>query len=180
MRIAFFVLVLLIGPSIALSRGVPRLTYAQLMEESDLVVIVHSLGTRDATKDDKIIPFEDEGDLYTPIFTKFSILAVLKGQHEGETLELCHYKSKPKARSITGLSEAVLNGPSLVWFTTRSDEKIRQFDRSWMTQVSNDFVLFLKSDDQERLTFVTGQFDALASVRQIHDPLPQSVSPNPR
>ncbi|WP_182866981.1 hypothetical protein [Stieleria mannarensis] len=171
---ALTLVVLLTGPNLTFARGVPSLSYAQLMEQSDLVVIVHSLGTRASNNDDKIVPVEPARDYLAPVFTKFKVLTVLKGQHGEKTLELCHYKYKPDSPGIG-------NGPLLVWFPTREDNEIRQSDKhgSWMMRVPNDFVLFLKRDSQERLTFVTGQFDAAPSVRQIHDPLPPSMRPDP-
>ncbi|KAA5538636.1 hypothetical protein FYK55_26865 [Roseiconus nitratireducens] len=175
MRIVFLTLfVMLAGPILAFGRGVPALSYAQLMEQSDLVVIVHSLGTRDPVRNDAIVPVEPARDYLTPIFTKFQVLAVLKGRHEGETLELCHYKYKPD-------SPGVGNGPLLVRFPKAEDNEIRQSDKhgSWMMRVPNDFVLFLKTDSEGRLTFVTGQFDAEPSVRQIHGPFPSSMRPGP-
>lgn len=171
---AVLLFVMLTGPSFSFDRPVPRLSYAQLMEESDLVIVVHSLGTRDPVENDKIVPVEPMRDYLAPIFTKFEVLAVLKGKHTEKTLELCHYKIKPDAPGIG-------NGPQLVWFPQRIGDEISQNDKHgfWMQRVANDFVLFLKKDDQRRLTFVTGQFDAQPSIRQIHDPLPPSMRPDP-
>ncbi len=100
------------------------------------------------------------------------MLAVLKGKHTEKTLELCHYKYRPDAPGVG-------NGPELVWFPSREHDEISQNDEHgyWMQQVPTDFVLFLKKDERGQLTFVTGQFDAKPSVRQIHDPLPPSMRP---
>jgi len=47
----------------------------------------------------------------------------------------------------------------------------------WVTgRIDNDFVLFLKRDDAERWTFVTGQYDAELSVRQITSPIRSGVT----
>jgi len=160
--------------SSAVARPVRYLTYAQLMEESDLVVIVHALETRSAKEGDPIVPVEPVRDYLTPIITKFEVLAVLKGKQDSKNLELCHYKYKPDA-------PGVLNGPLLAWFPTRDGDVIRHSNRHgvWMVHVPTDFMLFLKRDDEGRLTFMTGQIDAEASVRQVHDPFPFSMRPDP-
>jgi len=158
----------------ALARKVLHPTYAQLMKESDLVVIVHALETRPAKDGDSIVPVDHGPDYLTPIITTFEVLAVMKGTQDSKTLELCHYKYKPDG-------PGVLNGPLLVWFPTRDDDVIQHRDRrgAWTITVPTEFVLFLRRDDEGRLTFVTGQFDAEPSVKQMHDPFPFSMHPRP-
>lgn len=97
------------------------------MDSSELVVIVHSLGTRDGKESDKVVAVESGADYLVPVFTKFQVLAVLKGKHTEKTLELCHYKYRPDAPGVG-------NGPMLVWFPSREHDEISQNDEDgyWM------------------------------------------------
>lgn len=117
----------LTGPSFSFDRPVTRLSYSQLMDSSELVVIVHSLGTRDGKESDKVVAVESGADYLVPVFTKFQVLAVLKGKHTEKTLELCHYKYRPDAPGVG-------NGPMLVWFPSREHDEISQNDEDgyWM------------------------------------------------
>lgn len=175
MRIATLSLSLLLCfATSAVARRVPSLTYQELMEESDLVVIVHAKNTRPPRKGEGIASLEyvstsmggrlkshpvdsAELDRFTAVFTEFQVLAVVKGQHDSDTLEICHYKFKS--------SQQLQNGPSFVVFPSGNSTIVR--GKTWSGVVANDFMLFLKYDTERRLTFLTGQYDPEYSVKQI-------------
>ncbi len=66
--VGLLLLVNLTGLSFSVDRPVPRLSYSQLMDSSELVVIVHSIGTRDRTESDKVVAVESGADYLVPVF----------------------------------------------------------------------------------------------------------------
>jgi len=163
MRIITTIALLLVPLVYSFARPVDVKTYSELMREAELVLIVHATAWRPATDDDDIVPIESDLESLAPIFTKFNVLTVLKGEYDGDTFELCHYRYTPFSRRIG-------NGPLLAWFDTA--ENMGASGYGWVTgRIDNDFVLFLKRDEAERWTFITGQYDAELSVRQITSPI---------
>lgn len=164
MRILFVASLVLTSVGHTFAGHMNAKTYAQLMEEADLVVIVHAIGWRPPNDGDNIVPLDREHPSLTPVFTKFNVLAVLKGDHGEATFEICHYKYRPfSARRLGKFS------PNIAWFETSDSRGVR--GDGWMGRADNDFMLFLKRDAAGRWTFVTGQYDAELSVRQITNPI---------
>ncbi len=168
--------------SVAHGRLVPARTYKELLNASDLVLIVHATTTRQPGVDDTIVPLEEvlvpmgapesvrpldaqEMNRFTALITEFDVLGTVKGTHDADKLTLCHYAYKAGAQELG-------NGPAFVSFPTDTSTKVR--GERWSGGVANDYILFLKYDSQKRLTFVTGQYDPEYSVKQITSPLPQN------
>jgi hypothetical protein len=142
------------------ARQIEDWPYNKLFKKADLVVIVKPLSVRDATEKDKAVPPEGK-DYLVGVVTKFKVLHVVKGEYKEKELELVHFKLKK--------GTMILNGPSLVSFHTKS---IRISGDSWSGGAENEYMLFLKSGKDKRLTFVSGQFDPELSVKQVTSPLP--------
>jgi hypothetical protein len=166
--------------SVAYGRPVPARTYKELLDASDLVLIVQAATTRQPRADDAIVPLEEvlvlmgepesiraidgrEMDRFTAVITEFDVLGIVKGTYDGDLLTICHYAYKADGQELG-------NGPAFVSFPTDNLTKVR--GERWSGDVANDYLLFLKYDSRKRLTFVTGQYDPHYSVKQITSPLP--------
>ena len=99
------------------ARPVPVLTYAELFEQADCVLIVHPISTRDARQGDPLVetPREVGRTYLTPVVTRFKVLSVVKGEIASKEILVPHYRldwDKAKSNGIFGIG----NGPSLVIF----------------------------------------------------------------
>jgi hypothetical protein len=162
-QLALAVLLLAGTPTLAIGRLINLMTYEELLAESNVVVIVHSLSTRMANPTDSVVPLGKTHDSLEPVFTRFRTLATLKGDAAKE-FELCHYRHKDSKNA-----SAITNGPLLVGFPTHAKEGV-EWSGEWMGPSNNDYILFLVRDDSGRLTFVNGQFDAQLSTRKLTSP----------
>jgi hypothetical protein len=142
------------------AREIEDWPYDKLFKTADLVVIVQPLSVRDAAEKDKAVPPYGR-DYLVGIVTNFKVLHVVKGEYKETELELVHFKMKPGSH--------IGNGPLLVSFHTGS---IAIRGNGWSGGAANDYMLFLKSNKEKRLDFVSGQFDPELSVKQMTHPLP--------
>jgi hypothetical protein len=153
-RIAAIVIVYLVAAcSECHARQIENWPYEKLFKTAEVVVIGKPVSVRDATEKDKAAPPHGEQYL-VGVVTKFEILHVVKGKHDGKELELVHFRLKQKEALI-------LNGPLLVSFHTKP-----------VRGTENEYMLFLKAGKDERLEWVSGQFNAAYSVKQMTSPLP--------
>ncbi|EMI24858.1 hypothetical protein [Rhodopirellula europaea] len=179
-HLALAIVVSTLLASAAFARLVPARTYEELLQESDLIVIVHARSTNAPNADDTVVPLEylsvamgepdtvaplDPTELarFTAVITDFDVLGVVKGKLDAKRLKICHYRYKHGAEELG-------NGPSFVSFPTERYTEVSGDRRRG--GIANDFMLFLKYDSHRRLTFVTGQYDPEYSVKQISSPLP--------
>src|SRR5262249_17525974 len=87
--------------------------------------------------------------------TKFCVVSVLKGKHQGEKLTLFHFRERLPSEG--GPLEWV-NGPLLASF---SEEKARK----------RDYLLYLKKRPDGRYECVSGQVDSLFSAWTMSNPM---------
>ncbi len=161
-RLAIAAFIVAVIPTQAIGRTIDLKTYEQLLAESDVVVIVHALSTRNTKPGDDVVPLAREDDSLEPVFTRFRTLALLKGDAAKE-FDLCHYRYNESKRV-----SVVTNGPMLVEFPTHANQG--ELWKEWMGPGNNDYILFLVRDDSDRLTFVSGQFDPELSTRKLTSP----------
>lgn len=156
---------------VGLARPVPLLSYDQLLQRADVVLIVRPVATRDAAEGDPIIGLEpSREDTLTPVVTSMRVLAVVKGACEEKSLLLPHYRMDwPKAKR-NGIG-AIANGPNLVTFaaTAASGEALNFLDVPW----DGDCLLFLVKRPGGGYDFVTGQIDPKFSVFHLGRETPE-------
>lgn len=157
------VLIFACAMSNAVLRRVNRLTYSELLEQSDVVIVVRPGLTRGAIDGDPIAEVEDKSDLrfLVPVVTPVKVLAVMKGQCKDADFLFPHFRANTGDKE-TGLG--IMNGPCLVDF----HEPLADTDDGYPR--GDDFIFFLKKNKNGTLTFVTGQFDAMYSVFQFGKP----------
>jgi hypothetical protein len=144
--------------SLLTNRQIEDWPYEKLFKRAELIVIVKPIEVRDANSQDSAKPPEDylEG-----VATKFKLLHVVKGEQKQDKLEVVHFKLKKGTQ--------IGNGPLLVSFHTKP---FALEGDGWARNVTEStYMLFLKREKDERLNFVSGQFDPALSVKQILDPL---------
>ena len=157
------------------ARVVPHWSYHRLFDESDLVLLVHVTGTRDAVSKDPVVPLdkESDGERLTAVVTEMNVLAVLKGDYKRKIFVLPHYRldwTKLHARGMT----TITNGPNLAHFESEPKDISGP---GWGAKVDIDYMVFLKHAPNGLYRCVTGQVDSEFSVRQMHLPLPNRDEP---
>lgn len=142
------------------ARLIENWPYERLMEESDLVVVakVESFSEFDGTTE---IP-QFQGTIVPKIGT-FRVAGILKGEHEGETLELVHCQ-------LANDQFFPPNGPLLAQFET-TGRLIRIETEgeagSLIQEGQPSYLLFLKRREDGRYEPVAGQVDSELSVRRM-------------
>lgn len=147
----------------AFSRRVNRLTYTELLERADVVLVVRPGLTRDAQPGDPLAEVEDKSDerFVLPVVTPVKVLAVVKGECKHTDFLFPHFRANTGDKE-TGLG--LQNGPCLVKFHEPQIETDDEFPRG------HDFIFFLKKSKDGAMTFVTGQCDAEFSVFRLGNP----------
>ena len=124
-------------------------TLKELQNESDLIVVVRPVSWRIPDDPKMVVPISWNHESLLAIITTFDVETIFKGDHQGRTLELCHYKHRSFYPHL---------GPNigLATFTDNLDDKV---------QMADQYLLYLKRDQLGRLTFVSGQDDPRRSIR---------------
>ncbi len=142
------------------ARLIENWPYERLMEESDLVVVAtaESFSEFDGTTEIPIF----EGTIVPQIGT-FHVGGVLKGGHEGETLDLVHCR-------LADDQFFPRNGPLLAKFETTGRLIRIETEGETGTLVQEgqpSYLLFLKRREDGRYEPVAGQVDSELSVRRV-------------
>jgi len=137
------------------ARPVMRPSLDQLLEESELVLVVRPISVRNAHDSERIVPVSHGLEYLFPVFTTFKVVSVLKGDYADVEFELCHYRFKSFTRRPG-------NGPLLVDF----------FDptKSERSETQGEYILFMKRHESGLWTFMTDQYDPEPSVRELLPP----------
>jgi hypothetical protein len=143
------------------ARRIEDWPYDKLSKHASLVVIVQPLAVREAKAKDGLKFPGGGARVLTGIVTTFKVLAVVKGEHKNEKLEIAHFRVKDGV--------IIANGPLLVYFHNRPG-KGETVETSGV--IKKNFMLFLKKDKSGRLEFVSGQMDPSLSVREMVEPSP--------
>ena len=138
----------------AMARPVENWDDERLLKSADVVVIATATGTRDDGPAHGLLVGQT---------TSFDVKVVLKGQVEGKTISLSHYRLKDGA-----IEE--INGQCFVRFRTKGpvltvNGQPIQLDRP-------DYLLYLKANADKAFEPVSGQFDPQFSVREMYYSLP--------
>ncbi|MDM4019418.1 hypothetical protein [Roseiconus lacunae] len=99
----------------------------------------------------------------TACITPMKVLAVLKGDFEGNELVLPHYRMDWEKASINGI-QGIGNGPSLVVFAKKRTDEPDSDD----TPLDRDYIIFLTKREDGQCDFVTGQVDPSFSVFRLN------------
>ena len=162
-RLAFLA-VCVVAPTVAvMARPVTILSYRELLDQSDVVLIVRATEIREAREGDPIATTSRESSLryLTAIVTKFRVLAAIKGDFTQKTFVLAHFRLDMAKAERNGLA-GVGNGPNLASF------RMPKMDYDDDIPSDGDAIIFLKRDQDGNLTPVTGQFDSAFSVVRVH------------
>jgi hypothetical protein len=155
---SLFILVLLLFSGLFQShaRLMSVLTYQQLFDRSDLVVIAtpvsKTMDTAEKTSLPNVYLLEPEGTKHqvraTGVETSFHVCLVLKGSKDIKQLVLHHYRQDPPNKNV-------LNGPMLVSFDPQDQAKY-------------SYIMFLVREEDGRYAPTGGQTDpAYKSVSQL-------------
>jgi hypothetical protein len=145
------------------SRPLPCHTPAQLMKESDLVVIATATSTKDAVG----APIDYPGWVkLAGVNTSFTIRAVIKGDHKGHELTVLHYRL---AEEPWHALHVIVNGPCLVTFRT-GGLQYRSSNSTYESALPTEYLLYLKERKDGRYEPVTGPIDPEFSVRELVSP----------
>ena len=161
MRIACSIAVLayffVVWSTASIPRPRPTWPVDKLFKESDIVLVVSHLSTRDATIGEAKAPFDDPDDqrMLTPIRSTLKTLIVLKGQYLEKEVLLNHHRFDWEKYGQKGIG----NGPNLVVFEDTSKKP-----------VPSSYMIFLRRHSNGMLLPVTGMFDPRFSVKQLVDP----------
>ena len=150
MRIACSIAVLayffVVWSTASIPRPRPTWPVDKLFKESDIVLVVSHLSTRDATIGEAKAPFDDPDDqrMLTPIRSTLKTLIVLN-----------HHRFDWEKYGQKGIG----NGPNLVVFEDTSKKLVQP-----------SYMIFLRRHSNGMLLPVTGMFDPRFSVKQLVDP----------
>lgn len=146
----------------ATARQIASWSYDRLFKEADVIVIASAQGT---TASDDLPPDGRWKSALVGQRTTFSVINTLKGHVDDGPITVVHFKLKDGV--------ATEDGPLLVAFRTE-EIKIEgcgkvKYDTTLSTP---QYLLFLKRSASRRLEPLSGQIDALLSVKEIYSPLP--------
>ena len=152
---------LVVGP-FASARQVESWPYERLFKEADVVVIATvkaSVETKDPAPDGRW------KSVLIGQATSFTIDTVIKGTVPAAPLTVLHFKLKPGV--------VAQDGPMLVGFRSKGPVIEGGGVVKYHVELGNpQYLLFLKRDGKDRFAPVSGQIDALLSVKEIYAPLP--------
>ncbi len=149
---------LLASPTAAPGRLVERWDYPRLFKEADLVVIAEAVAVTDAADP---APFDWRPDLFEAKVATFDVEHVLQGKLPKGGLRVLHFRLKD-GQSIDG-------GPLLVEFRTKGVEvTAKNGNFAWGRP---NYLLFLKARKDGRYEPVSGPYDPVLSVKELHSPL---------
>ena len=155
---------LLVYPSAASARLIPKWTYDQLLQKADLVVIATAVRTEHA--DDKPPDHSWPRELVAQN-TTFKVRGALKGKADaGAAIKVLHFKFGDFKKGVDpgALELAPLGTPRLVAFRT---EPVTVRAGKETHVLPPEYLLFLKHREDGRYEPVTGQIDPDRSVRQV-------------
>jgi hypothetical protein len=162
-NVAVAVGVLLLAPVVGEARLIENWPYEKLFKEADLVVIASATCSADSGGIVKLGGWSVD---FVGVKTTFIVKHTLKGEADGQTLKVRHFR----------LKEGVLveNGPLLVRFRTERGLSIRA--KGFKGSVPKpDYLLFLKRNKDGRYEPVSGRIDPRLSVKEIYAPLPRAL-----
>lgn len=144
----FFISLLLITPLSLFTRPVEILSYEDMLEKSDLVII----GKVISTCDQPDFSFDNcQDDSWIQVYTTFQILSVIKGNLEDNIIILQHYRYYNEEMVMI-----ITDGPSFIKF---------------VPDQSDEFLLYLIEEEHpERNNIyspVSGQYDPDLSIRRL-------------
>jgi hypothetical protein len=139
---------LLVLTYVAMARVVRPLSYQELLEASDLVVIATPIANND-TKEDIDLPGFD-GQRVIGIETRFAVSAVLKGDKTLKDLVVHNYRPVPGGIMVP-------NGPSFVHFGVSEKPSVPR----------RTYILFLHREADGRYATVVGQTDPGLGVMEL-------------
>jgi hypothetical protein len=145
----------------AQARPVRQFTYADLVAESDVVVIATALSTdadKDREFDEEMRGDEEEVEC---VITSFRVNGIINGNVKGERLSVVHYRFKPEQRPI-------VNAPQLVRF--ENEGQVNGEDKRTgkpLRAPPPEYLLFLKATKDGKFVPTTGQTDPDGSVRRM-------------
>jgi hypothetical protein len=127
------------------ARAVAMWPYQELLDKSDLVVLAIPTATSDTKETTGIMDQQAIG-----VETRFTILAVLKGDKTLKDFILHHYYTPDNVTHV-------VNGPTFISFVPGKDPTIPV----------RTYMLFLTREADGRYTPVAGQIDPGLSVREL-------------
>ncbi len=149
---------LALEPQSVRARPIATITYSEITERADQIVIAEAIVTKDLVCEDEELP-----DEYQKIETTMRVHAVLKGEEQSDTIGLVHFRfASEKVRGY-------MSPPSPLEFVEVG--KQRPFtDYSTSKGVRPHYLLFLKSRPDGRFEAVTGIWDSNESVFLLKSP----------
>jgi len=149
------------------ARPIPILTYEELAEKSDAIVIADALETQPAKTTTPGTPLPTG---WAQVETMLRVHLVLKGEITDETLTFVHL------RPITNKGRSLIGGPTLLTFNTEGNLWHFTFDRHPAWRKEGDrfskakYLLFLNRLEDGRYEAATGQRDSIEAVKQLAHP----------
>jgi hypothetical protein len=157
----------LIPEGAANARPLTRLSYSELIKESDAVVIGTALSTVAHPKQEIVEELKSVKDHIECVLTTFRIDGVLKGTIEGDRASLVHYRSK-RAKDEQGVPRPLFIDARLVRFDGHGPIIGRNpLTGNPVRGAAPSYLLFLKAAADGSFTPVTGQFDPDDSARRL-------------
>jgi len=169
MKIIVAISLLLMTAAGLQSRMIRFWSYAEMLKASDLVVIATPLSNT-MTKD----VFDGKTGGYVGIDTGFEIKQAIKGDIAGGKFTVLHFKHDPHSGWADGMEVVLfrLKGITMDVISVQKEGAPRDNDKAHISLPAPDYLLFLKKRDDGRYEPVTGQMDAMESVREVNRPLP--------
>lgn len=146
-----FFLIILVAKTKLEARAVRMWSYAELTAAADVVVIGRPLSNVD-TKD----LFQGQERGYIGVSTEFQAEDIIKGDVRAEKFTVLHFKLAP--------NKPMVDGMLIVTF------RLEGFKVEGVQMNSPRYLLFLKKDSDGRYEPVTGQMDAVFSVKEVNNP----------
>ncbi len=145
MKTSIAVLLTFALASVAQAREIVTMSYQELYDKADLVIIAKPLATQDTTEQ-TVLPGIGPALHVVGVSSELDISVVMKGQQGLKKCVLHHYR-------LANPQQPLKNGPMLVSFDPKQD---------------NRFLLFLRRETDGRYAPVAGQTDpATISVVKI-------------
>lgn len=128
--------------------------YSALTNKSDLIVIAEPINVRELDEVAKL-PGTEKDIKMIGVETIFSVKIILKGNLDGESLVLHHYRLQDDLKIMLSSAEK----PLLVRFDIPKEDEYPKYC----------YLLFLKIEKDGRFVPVSGQFNAALSIKRLPD-----------
>jgi hypothetical protein len=104
--------------------------------------------------------------------TTFSVVNAIKGEVKGKTIGVLHFKMKEGAASADGALLIRFRTQPLRIVGKAGGDGNREATAFAMELGAPHYLLFLKVGENGRFEPVSGQYDAVLSVREVSPPMP--------